>query len=601
MSWSDAVSSAVHALMGVGIVILSGTSDIAAQVDPRVEGRLLREAAARESGGDYSAAEAVLRRLMEQHPASSGGLFALERVLRAQGRTIEVLPVADRFVETDPGATGARYLRLRVLEEVDSLDAIVREAERWIDDDPASADPCREVAKVYEEAFGAERAIAVLELCRTRLDDPQALSLEMAALLLRLERTEEAIEELSRAVGEDGESVDAVVRVVSELRGASDSLIRGLLDALESDPTTSGRRIAGVRIALESDLTEEASRLAESVARSLTPRARQGFLTDLGRRAQNASAHDVALWAYAALREEATDDVTARMLNTRIAATALVVGDTAAALDAQGRLASALNPRSSERREVLADVLRVSAGRDGPASIQDRLAEFGSEFPDAPVLDELTALAAAGLHARGHADAARAILEGSSGPRSSLEWAYIQLDGGGLKGGQVALAEAVQGLPPPHATDVIQLIALLERLGPLGKDALAASAVLVHRDERVRAVDLLDDAAATVAGQDRPALLAQAARLADAGGARERTASLRRRIVDEYPDSPETPEAMLALAQHYGSSEEGRDEAVGMLESLIVGRPDSPVVPAARRELQKLRALAGGPVSGGPG
>ena len=49
------------------------------------EAQLLRESAALESRGDYDAAEAVLRRLLGENPASTGGLFALERVLRAQG------------------------------------------------------------------------------------------------------------------------------------------------------------------------------------------------------------------------------------------------------------------------------------------------------------------------------------------------------------------------------------------------------------------------------------------------------------------------------------------------------------------------------------
>ena len=95
------------------------------------EGRLLRDAAARESQGDFDGAESVLRRLLEADPASSGGLFALERVLRAKGETAEILPLVDAFLARDAASSGVRYLKLRVLMEFDSLDALEHEAERW--------------------------------------------------------------------------------------------------------------------------------------------------------------------------------------------------------------------------------------------------------------------------------------------------------------------------------------------------------------------------------------------------------------------------------------------------------------------------------------
>ncbi len=60
------------------------------------ETRVLREAAGLEWRGRIGDAETLLEELLQRRPGSSAGLFALERVLRTQGRVGEVLPWADR-------------------------------------------------------------------------------------------------------------------------------------------------------------------------------------------------------------------------------------------------------------------------------------------------------------------------------------------------------------------------------------------------------------------------------------------------------------------------------------------------------------------------
>ena len=111
--------------VGVLMLLLLGSTPASSQIRRGTdEGRLLRDAAARESRGDFDGAESVLRRLLEVDPASSGGLFALERVLRAKGETAEILPVVDAFLARDATSSGVRYLKLRVLVEFDSLDAL---------------------------------------------------------------------------------------------------------------------------------------------------------------------------------------------------------------------------------------------------------------------------------------------------------------------------------------------------------------------------------------------------------------------------------------------------------------------------------------------
>jgi len=60
-------------------------------------------------------------------------------------------------------------------------------------------------------------------------------------------------------------------------------------------------------------------------------------------------------------------------------------------------------------------------------------------------------------------------------------------------------------------------------------------------------------------------------------------------VVGGFPDAPERPEAMLRLAELRVATDEGREDAVRLLEELIVEGPDRAVVPAARRLLARIR------------
>ena len=146
----------------IGTVLAFAPATADGQLSSSEESRLLREAARAESAGDYAASVEILTSLLAERPASSGAIFALERVLRAQGRVSQVLDPIDAFLAVDPVSTGPRYLKLRILLEVDSLAELRSAAQSWIAQNPASPDSYREVARVYERAFGGEEALSVL-------------------------------------------------------------------------------------------------------------------------------------------------------------------------------------------------------------------------------------------------------------------------------------------------------------------------------------------------------------------------------------------------------------------------------------------------------
>lgn len=578
-------------LLGIAMIALALTAAAGSAQSRRnsSEGRLLRDAAARESRGDFSGAEELLRQLLEEDPASSGGLHALERVLRARGETARILPAVDTFLEHEPSSSGVRYLKLRLLMELDSLDKLEREAELWFELDEDSEVPYREVARVYERAFGSERALSVLLKGRREMDRPEALALEVGDLHAAMGDREDAVEEWALAVGDDGAQAAAIARRVQGLTEGAEEAGKQLVGLLgESDVLA--RRLAGARVALDLRLEEESFDLAQSVAADLEERARASFLADVARRAREGDLARTASWAYDELGQDASSPSERRQFDQRIIDVALANGDTATALEAQRRVADSFSPGSVDRRRATAQVIRLESTESDPGRLGVLLRDFRDAFPNAPELDDLAATVAGGLQARGDLGGAAAVLEGIEGPKSGLERGYLLLDAGELEAGRRALLLAIGGLPPTEATDIIQFAGLMGRASETGAVLLAEAGVLAHRGQGAAAAQILAEAAGELEEEERAPLVAEAARIADRAGASGVAASIREILVATYEDTPEFGEASLSLARHKARTPGGVAEAILLLESLIVARPNAAVVPDARLELERLRA-----------
>jgi len=554
------------------------------------EARLLRAAAAHESRGDFDAAEVALRELLEADPSSSGGLFALERVLRAKGETEQILPVVDAFLARDATSSGVRYLKLRVLAEFDLLDALEHEAELWFDLEQASEVPYREVA-LYERAFGSERALRVLRRGREAAGG-DALALEIGDLLAAMDDRDGAVDEWALAIGDDGAQTTAIARRVQGLTHGRDDAGRRLLRTLARSDLLPRRR-AGARIALDLGLGAEALDLSKEVASNLNGRAREMFLNDVARRARDQDLVQTASWALSELGGDASTPAQRRQFDQRILDVALAAADTSAALTAQRRIAASFSAGSVDRRRATAQVIRLEGVGAEPGRLRQLLGDFRDEFPNAPELDDLAATVAAGLLARSDAAGAAAVLEGIEGPRSSVERAYLLFDAGEVEEGRQALLFALPGLEPSDATEVIQLVGLMGRLSTKGVQLLATAGVQAHRGQSSQAAAMLSEGAESLGQDERPPVLAEAARIAQRADLLSEAALIRERILSEFPDSPEVGEAALALARYRAASRDGVDAAIALLEDLIISRPNAAVVPDARVELERLRGRGG--------
>lgn len=557
------------------------------------EARLLREAAARESRGDYAGAEEALRRLLADSPESSGGIFALERVLRAQGQVGELLPAIDAYLAVDPDSPGVRSLALRVLTDVDSLDAMRDHAEAWIERDPRAAVAYREIARVYDDAFGPTEAMEILRRGRSAVGSDDAFALEIGDLLVGADDRPAGAREWAAAVGDDGGQTAAISRRLSDLSEGRREVGRLVVEELATSDRLP-RRTAAARLALDLGLSQRADELVRDVAGSMDGRARSSFLADAARRAREKGLVALASWAYDELGDEAQSPAERRQFDQRIVDVALASGDTATALEAQWRLVESYSPRSVDRRRASARAIELEGARAETDRLTRLLSDFRARFENAPELDGLAATVAAALHARGDEAGAEAVLEGVNGPRSSMERGYLLLGRGEVEEGRTALLLALTGLPPADATGVIQFTGLLGRISAEGAEALAAAGVRSHRGEAEEAAMELAGAVGALPAKERAPLLAEAGRMAASGGATEAAAAIRSRLVDDHPEAVESAEAALELARHHARSGDGVGEAIRLLEDLIARRPNAAVVPDARLELQRLRSRGGG-------
>jgi len=580
--------------------VVSGPSELHAQAGRELrsrEARVLREAGGREAAGDPAAAELILRSFLEDEPGSTGALFALERVLRNQDRLVELLPVVDRAVEAGAGGAPVRYLKLRLLVETDSTGAVAPEIEDWIRDEPGSVEPYREGARALERAEGPDAAVALLQRGLQQFGESSALEVDVGDVLLRAGDGAGAALHWARGLGDDAVQLPTLLRRIQGLAGEErNSVLVSLIAALGAEPTTPARLRAGITLSLQGGMAQEAMALAQRTEALMVGAARNTFLGQLARDAGAADDLPLQLWAMQAHRGTASPpDV--RSLDGEIARVALSLGDTATALRARSREADSWPRGSSERRRALSAAIALEVATRSPEEVQQRVDAFRTEFPGASEVDEVASVLARNLLARGDSLAAREVLEQMDGPGAARERAMLALGGPSPRDAREDLMAAAMGLPPVQATELLQLVSLLDLLSGDGGRLAAAATVQSQKGDLPGGAELIVSGVDDLPPADRPALLAMAARMLDSHGDRAAAAALRERLVSRHPEATEVGEAVLSLARWRASTPEGVPGAILLLEDFIVDRPSSPSVPEARRELTRLQRRTG---TGGP-
>ena len=233
------------ALLVAAALLAPRASPLAAQADPSPEVRALRAARALEERGLLKDAELTLRAHLDVEATSSDVLFAFERVLRAQGRPVAVLPYVDNFLAVAPDSHIVRDLKLRVLAEADRIRMVVGSG----DAETAGA----VLAGVCGQLSALERGYLLLD--RGELSGARAALLEAVAGL-EPSRATEAIQLASLLGRLSGAGAAAVARAaVAAHRGQAHEAALTLERAAADLPGTE-----------RAPVLAQAARLADQVA-----------------------------------------------------------------------------------------------------------------------------------------------------------------------------------------------------------------------------------------------------------------------------------------------------------------------------------------------
>lgn len=584
--------TAPRAVIGAVLAALSaGAADAQAQ-DPTglsQEHVLLREAASLESAGDHRGAERVLARVLDANPGSLTGLLQMERVLLVQGRAEALLPIADRVLASDPGSALVHQIKVRALAVLDRPEQIEAAGEAWMGATPALEVPYREVARIWQQRGDIERAIRVLERGRKDVPRADALALELGEAYTRVGRWDEAAAEWTRAVGPEARGLNAVERRLRLLPDGGAHVLPGLVDALSTESASAASLRAAATLAIDAGMVRQAGSLVRRTSAALEPAARPSFLAEVARRADGAGLPEVAYWAYDAL-ERGGDGERSQLwaIRARLADLALLLGDTQRASGIFRQMERAFDRGSPERRGALAVRVRLAARDGDAAAARSALQGLQREYPSAPELDAAAAEVAAAYLRTGDAATAAAVVSELEGPQAVRMKALLALRDGDIPRARALLLRAVPGLHGEDGTKAIALTALLLRLSPDG-GALVAEMVASGLPAP-RTLDALAHRASPLSTGERAAILDFAAESAELAGRPEEADALRRVIVEEHPDAPETPAAMLALARGIVERSAEAEEARILLARMIVDYPRSALVPQARRELERLGA-----------
>lgn len=560
--------------------------------DGATDRELLEAARAAEAAGDIERAERLLRELHRRDAGSLTAVLSLERLLRAQGRLKEVLPLVERVLADEPASPIAHQLALRTLSAMDRLEALRAAERRWIDAAPEQPTPYREAARIWTHRGQHDEALRVLRDGRERLGD-DALAYELGAVHARMGHGEPAVAEWQSAIGRDASGFAVVRRGLLGLPDGGASLTPALVEALSEPPTTVERVRAALVLAVGAGMEEDALGMARRVASMLEGAERSNFLLVTARAADSAREHHLAYWAYRRLAEDGWMVAGAvAPLRRRMAELAAMLGDSVTARQAYARMADEVEPGSVAARAAAAARLELMVGTEPLEETVARYERFRASNPGAPELERLAAALSARALEDGRGDLAEAVIEEVPGALTSAVRARLALSEGDPGAARAAMLEAAAGLEGAEATRAILLATVLDRATPAGARRLALALARLDGGEVEDAIDTLTEGSVALEPAERSAMLEFAAGVAEREGMELRAESIRRMLLEAYPQSLEAPSALLGLARALAQRPGELDEARTLVERLILEHPRSALVPQARRLLAQLQESA---------
>jgi thioredoxin-like negative regulator of GroEL len=538
-----------------------------------------------ERRGDYAGAAAVYRTLLADKPADISALLGLERSLLPLNQSSEILPAVRAALRAAPSSSSVYAIALRAWAAAKEPDSVRATAERWARIAPTEEAPYREWGAAElgnQNRAGAKEAYLQ---GRDKLGRLDAMSAELAQLYLSEANYRAALQEWLLAVrGLPGYRATAVATLSQTPEAARPDL----LNLLGREPDLVARRIEADLRARWGDPVGAFRILAMALPsdRVQAIAVLRGLLDQL-RTLRSPEAHQVqgrVLEEIAARSPE----MSAGRLRLEAAQAYTAGGDRAAARRMLGGLADdqgAPQSVASDAGTTLVNVL-ISEGKLDEAS--KRLEVLRPRLR-ADEYESLRRGVAVGWLRAGDLVRAAATIARDSSIDGLAVAGRIRLYQGDIKGAvELLKAAGPYAGDRAEATHRTTLLALLQPLERDSMPALGSALLQLERGDTAAAIGGLERSAADLAPERGGAeLRLLAGRLSAATGKPGEAERLFRAAA--VKDAPSTvPAANLALAELLISSHR-EDEAVQVLEQLILAYPKSALVPQARRKLDEAR------------
>ena len=521
-----------------------------------------------ENDGKYKEAAALFRDAVRLAP-SPNSVLGLERVYAELGMSDSLLAPLDTIIAQHPQEPTYRTVQLRTLQLL-RRDERLREAfEQWVRVVPRDATPYREYARLLIQLGRATTADSIVTRGRTALGSLRDLEYENAQLRAAMGEWQLSAQSWRRALPSAPHLAIAAAYSLTPAPAASRDSIRAALASLPADP---GSRRALAELALAWNNPHE----AWEYLRVLRPDTAVATVwEDFGDRAYAAELWSVAHEAFAA----ALGVRWSAPLATRTAAAALhagVPGDVATVAPFAFWGADSM----SAAREFLP--LHVAAlVALGRATDADQLVTRFDRFLVPAQRMRLAQILAAAWVRAGDLTRARAALRAAGPEVESGEAAgWLALYDGHLSAARTLL----RSVREPSA-ELAWAMGLVARARGDTAPELGLAFLTLARGDSVNASAAFI-AAAALHGEVAPALLLVAARLR--ATAPDDAIPIWARIVAEYPAAPESVESELEWARVLRRRGDIAAAATH-LEHLILGAPQSALLPQARRELELVR------------
>ncbi|MEZ4414039.1 MAG: hypothetical protein R2910_13705 [Gemmatimonadales bacterium] len=537
-----------------------------------------------ERRSDFAAAATAYAQILRQYPDNLSALLGLERSLVPLRREAELALPAEALLASNPAITAAYSIAMRGWAAANRPDSVASVARRWASMEPGSEVPYREWGNTLlsqRDGNGARRAYLT---GREQLGDPAALAGEIALLAAAQNNWEEAAREWALAMDRyPGYRLTARNALLRAPQAEQERILRQLAKG-----TPAARRL-GAELTIQWGQPAAAyAQLMSSLpeGQPQTVDALRQFL-DAARGVGGPEAATVRGQALEQLADRTSGSGASR-LRLEAARSYADGGDAPSARRMLGTLASDGSTPPDMAASAAATLVTVLV-REGQVDEAQRQLDNLRQNLGEENAERLTLQVAEGWIQQGNLERAEAVLASDSTVEALAVSGRIRLYRGDLAGASTALRSA--GPFAGTREEATARTALLTLIQPIEADSLPAlgSALftLARGDSAAAVAELLQvaDGLPPAAGGAELRLLA--GRIELARGRTDDAERLLRSAADS--SAPATaPAAELVLARLFLSLDR-RDEAVALLEHLILTYPGSAAVPQARRVLDAAR------------